>query len=300
MFRPLIFGEALFDYFPDGSRVLGGAPFNVAWHLRGFKADPLMVTAVGNDEDGSEILSRMDSWGMDSSGVQVHPSRPTGRVTAHLDGGEPRYDIEPGQAYDAVDIDGLPSSEGLGGRGLLYHGSLGLREATSAATLEYLKENLNTSVLVDVNLRAPWWSPEETSERIRGAQWVKMNEEEAGLLSRRAVDSEAKLAAAGQDLMTRLDIGNLVLTRGAEGVLALTSEGVTRQASPLVQDTVDTVGAGDGFSAVLALGIFADWPVARILHRATDFAADLCRIRGAIPVGSELYRLHLQRWDHAT
>ena len=299
-FRPLIFGEALFDYFPDGSRVLGGAPFNVAWHLRGFKADPLMVTAVGYDEDGTEILSRMDSWGMDSSGVQVHPSRPTGRVTAHLDGDEPRYDIEPGQAYDAVGIDDLPPLESLGGTSLLYHGSLGLREATSAATLEYLKENLDTSVLVDVNLREPWWCPEETPERIRGAQWVKMNGEEAGLLSRRSVDTEMQLAAAGEDLMTRLDMENLVLTRGADGVLALTREGITRQASPQVHDTVDTVGAGDAFSAVLALGIFRDWPVARILRRATDFAADLCRVRGAIPVGSELYRLHRKRWDHAT
>jgi fructokinase len=296
----LIFGEALFDYFPDGSRVLGGAPFNVAWHLRGFNADPLMVTAVGDDEDGSEILSRMDSWRMDSSGVQVHPTRPTGRVTAHLDGDQPRYDIEPGQAYDAVAIDGLPSGGSLGDTSLLYHGSLGLREATSAATLEYLKESLDIPVLVDVNLRNPWWSLEETSDRIRGAEWVKMNHEEAGLLSRRAADTEGELAAAGENLMARLGIGNLVLTRGAEGVLALTQEGITRQASPFVQNTLDTVGAGDAFSAVLALGIFEEWSVARTLRRAADFAADLCRIRGAIPVGSELYRLHLQRWHHAT
>jgi fructokinase len=298
-FRPLIFGEALFDHFPDGSRVLGGAPFNVAWHLRGFKADPLMVTAVGHDEDGSEILERMDSWGMERRGVQVHPTRPTGRVTAHLKGDQPRYDIEAEQAYDEVTIQGLPPLGVLEGTSLLYHGSLGLREATSAATLEYLKETLSTPVLVDVNLRDPWWSLGETRDRIQGAQWVKMNHEEAGLLSGRTVHEEKGLVGVGEELMNQLSIENLVLTLGAEGALALTGRGISRHAAPVVHDTADTVGAGDAFSAVLALGIHGGWGIDLTLQRATEFAGEVCRIRGAIPEGWGLYRIHLKRWDYA-
>jgi fructokinase len=298
-FRPLIFGEALFDYFPDGSRVLGGAPFNVAWHLRGFKADPLMITAVGGDQDGAEILEKMESWGMDRSGVQLHPTRPTGRVTAHLDGGQPRYDIEPRQAYDAVSREGLPPRQRFERASLLYHGSLGLREATSRATLEYLKEMMGVPVLVDVNLRYPWWDPQETPERIRGAEWVKMNHEEVGFLAGRPVDTPERLAGAGEELMAGLAVQNLIVTRGANGALAFTNGGVTRQAAPVVEDIVDTVGAGDAFSAVLALGIHGNWPIGLTLQRATEFAGALCRIRGAIPNGSELYRFHLQRWGHA-
>ena len=79
---PLVFGEVLFDHFPDGSRVLGGAPFNVAWHLQGFGLDPLVVTAVGADRTGREAVETMAAWGMSTEGVQVDRTHPTGRVTA--------------------------------------------------------------------------------------------------------------------------------------------------------------------------------------------------------------------------
>jgi fructokinase len=182
---------------------------------------------------------------------------------------------------------------------LLYHGSLGLREATSAAALEYLKETLGIPVLVDVNLRNPWWSLEKTPNQIRGAEWVKMNHEEAELLAGRAVEAESELAVLGEELMARLSIQNLVLTLGDRGALALTGTGVTEHPAPIVQDTMDTVGAGDAFSAVLALGIHGGWPIALTLQRATEFAGELCRIRGAIPDGPELYHLYLRRWGYA-
>ncbi len=91
--RPLIFGEVLFDCFPDGSRVLGGAPFNGAWHLQAFGHSPLFVSRVGNDEAGQEIRSAMQVWGMDIGGLQLHVSHATGNVAVSLIEGEPHYDI---------------------------------------------------------------------------------------------------------------------------------------------------------------------------------------------------------------
>ena len=85
--RPLIFGEVLFDAFPDGSRVLGGAPFNVAWHLRALGLDPLLVSRVGADGAGDEVLRAMHDWQLDVSGVQRDPNHPTGRVPVTLEGG---------------------------------------------------------------------------------------------------------------------------------------------------------------------------------------------------------------------
>ena len=82
--RPVIFGEVLFDHFPDGSRVLGGAPFNVAWHLRGFGANPLVISAVGGDSEGREVLERMTSWDLATDGIQTDEEHPTGRVTASI------------------------------------------------------------------------------------------------------------------------------------------------------------------------------------------------------------------------
>ncbi len=298
-FRPLIFGEALFDHFPDGSRVLGGAPFNVAWHLRGFKANPLMVSAVGRDGEGREILDRMASWGMDRSGIQIHQTRPTGRVTAHLESDQPTYHIESEQAYDAVGIEGLPPDSDLNRAAVLYHGSLGLREAGAAETLIHLKDRLKIPVFVDVNLRDPWWSPDEIQNHVRGADWVKVNRDEAFRLLDLPVDNNFDLLETVARMRQDLEIRNLVVTSGEKGSLAVTEAGVIQQSAMAVSETVDTVGAGDGFSAVLVLGIFGRWPISLSLRRASEFAGELCRIRGAIPPDADLYARYLRRWDYA-
>ena len=101
--RPLSVGEVLFDVMPDGTRVLGGAPFNVAWHLHAFGLRPLMITRVGTDDSGDEVLAAMKSLGMDTSGVQRDGAHPTGRVQVELSEGEPTYHILADQAYDHID-----------------------------------------------------------------------------------------------------------------------------------------------------------------------------------------------------
>lgn len=299
-FRPLIFGEALFDHFPDGSRVLGGAPFNVAWHLQGFKAQPLMLTSVGRDEEGEEILERMKGWGMDTRGVQRHPSRPTGQVTAHLDEEGPRYDIEPRQAYDAITASDLPPDPVLRGGHFLYHGTLALREETSSRSLVYLRDRYRFPTLVDVNLRAPWWNREDVLETLKGTAWVKLNREEAGLLGNARVDGLEELEGAGNQLRQSLRIENLIITMGEEGSLALTPGGtILRGASEVVRG-MDSVGAGDAFAAVAILGIHEGWSLPEILGRAAGFAGDVCRIRGATSDDPEMYSRHLRSWGHAS
>jgi fructokinase len=271
----------------------------VAWHLRGFKADPLLVTAIGKDRDGEEILRRMGFWGLDTSGVQSHTTRPTGRVTARLQGDQPHYEIEARQAYDAMSVESLPGPRLLGRATLLYHGSLSLREDASAATLAFLRKGLGIPTFVDVNLRDPWWSMERTPVQIRGADWVKMNREEAGLLSRRPVTDSREILEAAEALRDRLEIRSLVVTLGSEGAMAVTDDEVLHQEAREISDTVDTVGAGDAFSAILALGVHRGWPLAMILSRASAFAGELCRIRGATSDDPELYSRYSERWDHA-
>jgi fructokinase len=300
-FRPIIFGEALFDFFPDGSRVLGGAPFNVAWHLRGFKANPLLVSRVGRDELGEEILNRMGSWDMDRSGMQVDPSRPTGRVTAALSGGEPEFRIEPRQAYDFIALPDLPPRGALEPAQILYHGTLGIRGPEAMEALGRLRDLLERPRLVDVNLRDPWWTRERVAWCLEGVEWAKLNQEEVSVLTRRPLGTPEALLEAARFLRDRHSIGNLLVTRGEQGAVALgAGEGrvVWQEAAP-VSRVVDTVGAGDGFSAVLAVGIFRGWTLEETLTRAVDFAADLCGIRGATTEDEGLYEEHRRRWSHA-
>jgi fructokinase len=84
-----IFGEVLFDHFPDGTRVLGGAPFNVAWHLQAFGQSPLLISRVGSDPEGTQVRAAMRDWSLSSSGLQTDTVHPTGKVTVAFQDGEP-------------------------------------------------------------------------------------------------------------------------------------------------------------------------------------------------------------------
>ena len=99
---PMVFGEVLFDCFPDGREVLGGAPFNIAWNLQAFGLSPLFISRVGDDNLGCHIQKKMVSWGMDTRGLQLDQRHPTGKVQIELTEGEPRFTILPDQAYDYI------------------------------------------------------------------------------------------------------------------------------------------------------------------------------------------------------
>ncbi|MGD8593036.1 MAG: PfkB family carbohydrate kinase, partial [Gammaproteobacteria bacterium] len=175
---PLIFGEVLFDCFPDGAAVLGGAPFNVAWHLHGMGLAPLMISAVGKDEHGKQVLNKMQEWGMDTSALQTSETYPTGQVTVNFNHGEPSYEIVPDQAYDHVAFEPLANAFQNREHALLYHGTLVLRTEHTKRHIAALINDHDLPVFVDVNLRSPWWREQDVKETIARAKWVKLNQDE--------------------------------------------------------------------------------------------------------------------------
>ncbi len=288
---PVVFGEVLFDHFPDGQAVLGGAPFNVAWHLNAFGARPVLISRVGNDALGRRIREAMQSWGMDTAGLQLDSSHPTGTVEVTLDNDEPHYDIVERRAWDFIDADKLPPIKDAA---LLYHGSLALRNPVSCKALDTLHDRLAVPVFVDVNLRAPWWTREQVERYIDGACWVKLNEDELDLLAPPGVDLEQRAATLQQACGLEL----LITTRGAAGALAHTRSGRRLQIEPPPADKlVDTVGAGDAFAAVIILGLLHDWVLESTLQRAQAFASAIVGIRGATPGQREFYTPFMQRWN---
>jgi fructokinase len=289
---PVIFGEVLFDCFPD-RRVLGGAPFNVAWNLHGFGADPRFVGAVGDDAPGTEVRRTMASWGMDDSGLQIDAVHPTGTVEVSLEGGEPTYEIVADQAYDHVDRDrALAAVSGRDGA-MLYHGSLALREQHSRDAFAALREALGGGVFMDVNLRAPWWDRDTVHALMARATWVKLNEDELSALST-GQTTDARV----RNLLERFDLRAVILTRGAEGALVAGADGtwLSRPAPP-VEQLADTVGAGDAFSAVVLLGLMRGWNWETILDRAAHFAARVCTLRGAIAEDRAFYEVGIGNWE---
>ncbi|HKJ21802.1 MAG TPA: carbohydrate kinase [Gammaproteobacteria bacterium] len=294
--RPVIFGEVLFDTFEDGSAVLGGAPFNVAWHLQGFGLAPLFISRVGDDEPGARVLQTMRDWGMDTQGVQVDPDRPTGRVEVRIEGGQPSFDIVPDQAYDFVEPQ--PAMEALDGAGavLLYHGSLSARNEVSRGTLMQLRRRHALPVFVDVNLRPPWWTKERINELVSGARWVKLNDHELRALGGTPSGGLNESAAA---YLHALGFELLIVTLGTDGALVASGEGIEKGDPVVVEEVADTVGAGDAFSAVTLYGLIRGWAASDTLQRAMEFAAQICRRRGATTTERELYRGFQARWRGA-
>lgn len=295
--RPLVFGEVLFDSFSDGSMVLGGAPFNVAWHLQGFGLAPLLVSRVGNDALGQQILNTMSSWGMDTRGVQTDMSYPTGTVTIKLTEGQPSFAILAEQAYDYIDMAMAEAVLEQQDVALLYHGSLALRQAVSRNTLVRIREARHYPVFVDVNLREPWWSRQDLADMLQGADWVKLNDDELSLLMDCTVSSEQELRQLAESFKSQHKLDLLILTRGAAGAWLLDGSNWIYGDPVIVDNVVDTVGAGDAFSAVTLLGLLLGWELASILPRALEFAAQICRTRGATIDDKSQYQRILAQWS---
>ncbi|WP_305042857.1 carbohydrate kinase family protein [Geoalkalibacter sp.] len=270
-----IFGEVLFDCFPDGERILGGAPFNVAWHLQALGDAPCFVSAIGCDPLGAQIRQAMKDWGMDAAGVQNDPRHPTGQVQIEMVAGEPRYHIEPDCAYDFIRAEDVPS---LPPGAILYHGSLALRQAGSRAACDRLAACAQGGIFLDVNLRPPWWRLEDLHAWLRRARWAKLNREELRQLSPETSNPRHELAA----FRRRFGLEQAILTVGREGALVCTADGdIHHQTPPSVEHIVDVVGAGDAFTAAYLQGLQRDWPLSRTLERAQRFAAKVLGLHGA-------------------
>lgn len=297
--RPLIVGEVLHDVFPDGSERLGGAPFNVAWHLQALGLNPLLITRVGTDEPGHRILREMDDWGLDTSGVQQDVARPTGRVRIRLDNGNPSFEIEPDQAYDYLDdAINLPTLVG-GPAALLYHGTLISRFETSRHAVQSLRGQAEAPVFLDVNLRDPWWSEGTVKQSLLGARWVKLNADELRALTASNGDGECDLLEAARSFLDAHALEMVVVTRGADGAAVVLRHRVLEQRPPVIVRPEDTVGAGDAFSAVLIAGLVAGWDPEECLGRALDLAAVICTVRGAVSHDRGLYGRLLEQWEEA-
>ncbi len=290
--KPIVFGEVLFDHFPDGSRVLGGAPFNVAWHLQALGLEPLFISRVGDDALGNQIRDAMMGWGLTTAGLQRDSSHPTGTVEVSLTGGDAAYEIVPHRAYDHISPDVFPPA--VTAAGLIYHGTLATREGASRAALDTLLAHGDTPVFLDVNLRDPWWQRDAVLADMRRADHLKLNEDELDTL----LPDAAPLAQRIPRLMADYDLATVVITRGSAGAEGFARDGTTAMAAPrAVVDVVDTVGAGDSFAAVLIAGLLRDWPLKDTLERAQEMASAIVGRRGATVNDEDFYRPLRDRWE---
>lgn len=276
-------GEVLWDLLPGG-RQLGGAPANFAYHAHALGAESLVVSRVGRDDLGRDLLERLNALGLATSGIAVDPVAPTGSVSVTLDPtGKPAYTIHLDVAWDLLEAD----PEGLraaAGADAVCFGTLAQRHPVARESIRRLLQATRPDALCifDINLRQRFWSREVIVESLALATVLKLNDEElpilADLLGWPADDDHRLLAR----LAERFDLRAVALTRGARGSLLWTA-GRTWNWPGSDLKVADTVGAGDSYTAALALGLLsgkAPEDILCIAHRVADF---VCTQSGATP-----------------
>lgn len=293
----ILFGEMLADVFPDRT-VLGGAPFNVARHLKAFGQNPILITRLGSDELRDKMMQVMTEREMDTIGIQCDKSHPTGQVQVRIENGEPRFEILPNQAYDFIHPSVVRMTTLSIDPVLVYFGTLAQRNDVSARALKTLLRSTSAAKFLDVNLRAPWYEESTIRHSLQCADLVKINDKELEELAKMLGITENSAHEQAHQLAVRFDIEQIIVTCGGEGSWLVNRDGskVVAEIKSKLDSIVDTVGAGDGFASVCILGTMLGWPMGMTMERANAFAAAICGIRGAIPDRDDFYHIFLSGW----
>ncbi|MBI1842677.1 MAG: carbohydrate kinase [Verrucomicrobia bacterium] len=281
-FQIVAIGEVLWDLLPGG-RQLGGAPANFAYHASALGGNSRLISRVGGDELGREALHLLKRVGVATDCVQVDETRPTGTVGVQVaSDGQPRFTIHENVAWDAIRNEAA-GSDAIAGAHAVCFGSLAQRSEPSRSTIRSLVTASPRPALriLDVNLRQHYFSPRLIEESLALANVLKLNDGELPRLSE-IFHLEGDIPSRLSQLASRYNLRTIAYTRGSGGSL-LFSEGRWSDHPGASVAVVDTVGAGDSFTAAMTLGLLSGWDLDRINEHANQVAAHVCSRAGAMP-----------------
>ncbi len=277
-------GEVLWDLFPDGAR-FGGAPANVACaaaSLLGATGAVTLVSALGDDRRGREAIGFLRQRQVDVSALQI-AGAPTGTVTVQLDdSGHALFNISDNVAWDHI-VWSEKWSDLAANADAICFGSLAQRGDTSRQTIQKFinATPASTFKVFDMNLRAPFYAPDTLIQSLELANVLKLNDQELCVIAN-ILSLSGETIDILKSLQDDYQISSIALTQGAAGAMLLRHSETVRV--PSVPTTVvDTVGAGDAFTAALMIGLLNEQPLKEIAHFATGVSSYVCSQRGATP-----------------
>lgn len=272
-------GELLWDVLPDGKE-LGGAPANFTYHTNFFGANSTIISALGNDGQGEEICSLLKERNLKYSINTVN--YPTGWVSVKLNNGIPKYIIHENVAWDFIElkeevIHVLEKADAI------CFGTLSQRSEVAFKTIHRAINLVPKTALkiLDVNLRQSYYAKNIIEESLKCANVVKLNDEELVVLSTMFNLANSQDEACKQ-LLNQFNLKLLALTKGSEGSVLFTQREISRYPTPKVK-VVDTIGAGDSFTAVMVMGLLSGKGLKQIHKEASEHAAKVCMHKGATP-----------------
>ena len=277
-------GEALWDVLPEGKKI-GGAPANFAYHVSQFGLPSCVVSAIGNDALGKEIIENFTSKGLDQLIAEV--PYPTGTVQVEIDQtGIPLYDIKENVAWDNI-----PYTEHLDALAkrtkAVCFGSLAQRNVVSRETINHFLDTMpkddDSLIVFDVNLRQGFYNKEILCKSMQNCNILKINDEELITVSRMFGYPGIDLQDKCWILLGKYNLKMLILTCGINGSYVFTPGNVSFQPTPKVE-VADTVGAGDSFTAAFIASILKGKSVTEAHTIAVKTSAYVCTQKGAMPI----------------
>lgn len=277
-------GEALWDVLPEGKKI-GGAPANFAYHVSQFGLPSCVVSAIGDDALGKEIIENFTSKGLDQLIAEV--PYPTGTVQVEIDQtGIPLYDIKENVAWDNI-----PYTEHLDALAkrtkAVCFGSLAQRNVVSRETINHFLDTMpkddDSLIVFDVNLRQGFYNKEILCKSMQNCNILKINDEELITVSRMFGYPGIDLQDKCWILLGKYNLKMLILTCGINGSYVFTPFNISFQPTPKVE-VADTVGAGDSFTAAFIASILKGKSVTEAHTIAVKTSAYVCTQKGAMPI----------------
>ncbi len=278
-YKIVCFGEVLWDILPSGE-VPGGAPMNVAYHLHKLNKDPALITRIGNDEKGAELIKIFSEFGVCRDFFQVDELHETGKVYGvPNENNDMVYDIVKPVAWDFIswndDLQQMVSNAEY-----FVFGSLAARNDVSKNTLFQLLESAKNKIL-DINLRAPHYNKNIVQELMAKADFLKLNLEELELISGWYFNYDT-LGDRAKAIREKFSIANMVVTLGADGAVLFWDEKEYHHSGYKVK-VKDTVGSGDSFLAALISKWIDESAPKEALQYASALGALIASKTGACP-----------------
>ena len=284
MKQVVCFGEVLWDLFPDEKK-LGGAPLNVALRMKSWGIDSQMISSVGNDALGQEIISRIKEQGLDTENIQINKKFDTGIVTVTLDQhGSASYEIKHPVSWDKIELQS-EHKKLVSTSDAFVFGSLVARDAVSKnCLLDLLK--IAPYTVFDVNLRAPHYSIDDIELYMSLSNFIKFNDEEIEEICNALGYKNNSLKEQVQFIANKTNAHTICVTLGKDGAI-LFHKGVFHTQKGYPAQVVDTVGAGDSFLGTLLSLLLQEKSPSESLGKACAMGALVAQEKGANPMITE-------------
>ena len=277
-------GEILWDVLPDGKQ-LGGAPTNFAYHCQVLGSQAVIVSCIGNDKLGKEILDTLENLELPADHIAIDSQHPTGTVTVEIDRqGKPDYEIHENVAWDFIPTS--PNLIALASQAdAVCFGTLSQRSEASRKTIRKFLDATHPGCIrvYDINLRQNYYSKQIVDDMLKHAEILKLNDEELPVVAK-MLEINGDEDTLMETILKRYALKLIVLTKGSEGsVLFADGEKSVSKSSDEIK-IADTVGAGDAFTAAVTTGLLHGKGLDEINKFANRLAAFVCTQKGATPI----------------